>query len=362
MKCELCSERMAKVKVGKTQKLACKECFIYWFEEDVYETIKKTNIFKRGDKVAVGVSGGKDSTVLANTLDVLNKRHDLGLELILVCIDEGIAGYRDGSIEEVHKNESDLGLKLVILSYKRIYGWTMDEIVKKIGNKNNCTFCGVFRRQALDRGAMLVGAVKLVTGHNADDIAETVLLNMLRGDVPRLERCTAPMTGQEGQLPRVKPFKYTYEKDIVMYAHHRKLPYFCVDCKYSTNAHRGYARVLIKDLERERPQAILDLISSGDKIAAKEDIKAPTERRCDRCGFMSSQPICKACLLLYGLETNNLSLGISKKGKLSDKEVVELTKNKIERMAIDENRNYAGGCGSEDCGGGGCGSGIAVDF
>jgi cytoplasmic tRNA 2-thiolation protein 1 len=53
----------------------------------------------------------------------------------------------------------------------------MDEIVAKIGMKNNCTFCGVFRRQALDRGAVLLNANKIVTGHNADDIAETVLMN-----------------------------------------------------------------------------------------------------------------------------------------------------------------------------------------
>lgn len=54
-----------------------------------------------------------------------------------------------------------------------------------MGTKNNCTFCGVFRRQALDRGAVLARANKIATGHNADDMAETVLLNMLRGDVAR---------------------------------------------------------------------------------------------------------------------------------------------------------------------------------
>ena len=63
------------------------------------------------------------------------------------------------------------------MSYQDLYGWTMDKIVKEIGLKNNCTFCGVFRRQALDRGAMKLEADKMVTGHNADDVAETILMN-----------------------------------------------------------------------------------------------------------------------------------------------------------------------------------------
>jgi cytoplasmic tRNA 2-thiolation protein 1 len=145
----------------------------------------------------------------------------------------------------------------------------MDEIVKQIGLKNNCTFCGVFRRQALDRGAMMLKADKIVTGHNADDIAETVLLNcklfllriftikVLRGDVSRLARCTSITTGQEGSLPRCKPFKYTYEKEIVMYAYFKKLDYFSTECIYSPNAYRGHARNFIKDLESIRPSAII---------------------------------------------------------------------------------------------------------
>jgi cytoplasmic tRNA 2-thiolation protein 1 len=130
----------------------------------------------------------------------------------------------------------------------------MDKIVAKIGKKNNCTFCGVFRleifdifsffrRQALDRGAVKSGATKVVTGHNADDMAETILMNVFRGDIARLQRCTAAMTGTEGDLPRVKPLKFTFEKDIVMYAHHRRLNYFCTECIYAPNSFRSYARL-----------------------------------------------------------------------------------------------------------------------
>jgi cytoplasmic tRNA 2-thiolation protein 1 len=70
----------------------------------------------------------------------------------------------------------------------------MDDIVKQVGRKNNCTFCGVFRRQALDRGAMLLKCDIIATGHNADDVAETILMNLLRGDIARLQRCTFHIT------------------------------------------------------------------------------------------------------------------------------------------------------------------------
>jgi hypothetical protein len=74
-----------------------------------------------------------------------------------------------------------------------------------------------------------IQAVKIATGHNADDIAETVLMNILRGDIARLQRCTTIVTGADGALPRVKPLKYAYEKEIVMYAHFKKLDYFSTE-------------------------------------------------------------------------------------------------------------------------------------
>jgi len=177
--CESCKSQRALILRPKNHNRLCRTCFIAIFELEVHNTIIAHSLFTRGETVAIGASGGKDSTVLASVMKTLNERYDYGLDLVLLSIDEGITGYRDDSLETVKRNATQYGMPLEILGYKELYGWTMDEVVKQVGKKGNCTYCGVFRRQALDRGAAKLGVQHVVTGHNADDIAETVLMNRM---------------------------------------------------------------------------------------------------------------------------------------------------------------------------------------
>lgn len=374
--CCTCKSQRAVVKRPKNHQKLCRTCFLAVFEDEVHHTITSSGLFCRGEVVAIGASGGKDSTVLASVLKTLNERYDYGLSLILLSIDEGIKGYRDDSLETVKRNAEQYDMTLTIVGYEELYGWTMDQVVETVGKKGNCTYCGVFRRQALDRGAAKLGIRHLVTGHNADDVAETILMNLLRGDLPRLSRSTNIVTGNDAsQVKRSKPLKYSYEKEIVLYAHHKKLDYFSTECIYSPEAFRGTARALIKNLERVRPSAILDIVRSGEDMAclvpggrssrgscscdesathaqssdstgcsglqaqtpdgAFAELEArlkngqeqytqetdftplaavhggkrtvpstrgvQTLRRCEGCGYMTSQILCQACLLVQGL-------------------------------------------------------------
>ncbi len=115
----------------------------------------------------------------------------------------------------------------------------------------------------------------------------------MRGDIARLGRCTAICTQGEDTIRRSKPFKYAYEKEIVMYAfipvffypdlciptttryaYFKKLDYFSTECIYSPDAYRGHARAFLKDLEAARPSAVIDIIHSGEAFEVKGEVRA----------------------------------------------------------------------------------------
>lgn len=322
MKCLVCKEAKAALKRPKTNSLSCVKCFLQCFEDEIYQTIKENNLFTEGETICIGISGGKDSTVLAHVINKLNNAHNLKLDIQLVAIDEGIHGYRDDSLETVKENAKLLNLPLTLISYKELFNWTMDEIVALTGLSNSCTYCGVFRRQALDLGAIRVKATKLVTGHNADDLAETVLMNLLRGDFNRLPKSVECITG--GTVPRVKPFKYIYEKEIVMYAHYMKLKYFCTECTYAVSAYRGNVRELIKELEVDRSSSIIDIIHSAENWKIADNVKQREKITCTVCGKVSSNKICKGCALLKKLDD------IKSKKENKSKTKIKYEENKVD--------------------------------
>ncbi|EFW14795.1 nucleotidyltransferase [Coccidioides posadasii str. Silveira] len=325
--CFNCKSARAVIIRPKNRHKLCKQCFLRIFETETHETITQSALFYPGERVAIGASGGKDSTVLASVLKTLNERYNYGLDLVLLSIDEGIKGYRDDSLETVKRNAVQYDMPLEIVSYGELYGWTMDQVVAEIGKKGNCTYCGVFRRQALDRGAAKLGIKHVVTGHNADDVAETVMMNLLRGDLPRLARGTYIVTGSSAsEIKRSKPLKYAYEKEIVLYAHHKNLDYFSTECIYSPEAFRGSARTLIKDLEKIRPSSILDIVRSGEDMAELVPSEISTSATCASKNATSANAE-------DGTEDYSTGGCASQNGRSSGHEMAEMEKQLAENEA-----------------------------
>ncbi|KAF3213888.1 nucleotidyltransferase, variant 2 [Orbilia oligospora] len=332
-RCAICQNNRAQVIRPKNGQKICKNCFLEVFELEVHTTIVENNIFpSRGERVAIGASGGKDSTVLAATLKALNERYDYGVEFVLLSIDEGIHGYRDDSLETVKRNAIQYEMELCIVGYDALYGWTMDKVVEKVGRKGNCTYCGVFRRQALDRGAKRLNISHILTGHNADDIAETVLMNLLRGDLPRLGRCAEIMTASlTSPMRRSKPLKYAYEKEIVLYAHYLRsgeqlihnavspVNLGCEDPK--RDRHEGKMGLVngsqtLSD-EPANPKLLPKIVhktGNGATYQITDGSRIQTIGVCRKCGYMSSQPTCKACMLVDSLNRTEPPVEVSLAG------------------------------------------------
>ncbi|KAF7697554.1 Cytoplasmic tRNA 2-thiolation protein 1 [Cucumispora dikerogammari] len=350
MPCEMCL-KPARLFRSLTKQKTCINCFLTQFENDIHTTITNNNMFQLNDRVAVCVSGGKDSTVLAHVLHRLNHKYNYGITLHLLSIDEGIKNYRDDSIKVVEKNKVDYGLPLHIVSYKELYGLTMDEVMVNQNNpkKHSCSFCGVFRRKALEKGAKKLNCNKMVLGHNADDLAETIILNFMRGDYEKLISCASnPVSVADNPpyivkpldisnnssfsliprykplkytyekeiakpldisnnssfslIPRYKPLKYTYEKEIVLYAHYLNLNYFSTECKYAPQSTRTFARNYVKNLEKLNPVFIMNIIRYAESIQQKETLKM--FQKCLVCSGMTSNETCKACLFVEQLGKN----------------------------------------------------------
>src|SRR5688500_20145974 len=137
-------------------------------EDKTAKTISRYSMIGYGDKVAVGVSGGKDSLSLLYVLKMLFDQHsNNGNELVAVTIDEGIKGYRDESLQIVKDFCAQLGIESKILSYQSLFGVDMDQaMIQRSSQKvSSCSICGTFRRRAIEIAALAVVAHTFAITH-----------------------------------------------------------------------------------------------------------------------------------------------------------------------------------------------------
>ncbi|KAG9393299.1 2-thiocytidine tRNA biosynthesis protein TtcA [Carpediemonas membranifera] len=296
MPCAICNGKAA-IKYASDGRLLCKPCFFQTFEDAVLHTIEADSLFTPGQRVAIGVSGGKDSSVLTHVLFVLNERHSLGLDLHMVAIDEGIRGYRDDSLACVYRMQERYSLPLVVKSFKGLFGASLDDMdARRTTETPLCSECGVLRRNALLVGSREAQADIMALGHNADDAAEAVILNLMRADTARLGRGTKALTGG-ADIPRAKPMHRCTQRDIVMYAHLQRLDYFATECTYAPRALRNVPRAILGAAGGVIQGVPLKVMQVGEVLSRRLDT-GTRPGLCERCGGMASGRVCQACLVV----------------------------------------------------------------
>jgi uncharacterized protein (TIGR00269 family) len=274
----------------------CTNHFIDYFERRIKKDIKKQGKTDSGAKLGVAISGGKDSTVALHIInDIFSKRSNISI--VAITIDEGIEGYRPESIICAVNNCKRLGIEHYIVSFKDIVGKTLDEIASFKKDLGECSYCGVFRRLCLNKKSNELGVTELITGHNLDDMSQSVLMNFVNGDMQKLTRLGPHKKIQPGLVPRMLPLRVIPEKEVTLYAILKNIEYYDGECPYSTSALRGTFRDIIDNLEYGHPGTRHSILNSYNSIKDLLLEKYPPVRlnKCVICGEPTSQKVCKAC-------------------------------------------------------------------
>lgn len=273
----------------------CRRCFIKTFERRVARTISEYGMFRYDDRIAVAVSGGKDSLSLMDLLARIESLHPYS-ELAAITVDEGISEYRDEAVEIARAEARGRGVEHVVVSFKDQFGYTLDEMVAVLKERSfeayPCTICGVLRRRSLNQAARELGADVIATAHTLDDVVQTYILNIVRGDLAK------PWSGRAVKqfVPRVTPFRLSPEEEVAFYAYLKGVYLQTQACRYAPTSSRNLVRLFLNGFEAKHPGALFTALRSMEKMVLPE--KRATSTTCQICGEPSSREVCRACEIM----------------------------------------------------------------
>jgi tRNA 2-thiocytidine biosynthesis protein TtcA len=220
------------------------------------------NLIEDGDRVMVGLSGGKDSWALVQMLDVLRQRAPIEFSLIAVNVDSGYKEYKHGLIASTCAARGwDLHIEHTTI------GDVMDDLLE--ADATPCSLCARLRRGVLYRLASEVGATKIALGHHADDLMETLLLNLFFAGA--LKAMPARLVSDDGAHTVIRPFVYVGEDETRQYTRERELPIIGCCCPVcgDLSLQRQRMKRLLVELEREHPGVKRSVLKALGNVGAR---------------------------------------------------------------------------------------------
>ena len=286
----------------------CKEHFLEFFERRVRKTVRENKLVKGREKIVVAYSGGKDSAV---TLFLMKKIFGKSNPIEALLVDEGIPKYRDKALAIAEKNCKKWKVPFKRFYFEKEFGFSMVDVMKKTGAEkeigSTCSYCGVLRRKIMNQYAKEMNAGKLATGHNLDDEAQSVVMNVFDADMVRFSRLGVKSSKKQGFIQRIKPIYLSPEKEVIAFAQLADIKYFeqkC--CPFKWQAKRNDFRAMLDDFEDKYPGTKFSIIKFFTQ-AKERMVKGKSQGMvgtCKKCGEPSSGKECRACKMVERIKGN----------------------------------------------------------
>lgn len=202
-------------------------------------------MIEEGDKIAVGISGGKDSLTLLYALHGLKRFYPKKFELEAITVDLGYEGFDLSKIEALCKE--------LEVPYTIVKTEIADIIFNKRKEDNPCSLCAKMRKGALNEAIKARGCNKVAYAHHKDDVVETMLLSLIFEG--RFHSFSPKTYLDRMDLTVIRPLMYVTEMDVIGFKNKYELPVAKSPCPVDGYTKREYAKNLVKQLEHENPGA-----------------------------------------------------------------------------------------------------------
>ena len=293
-RCKSCNELTQVVRMPEFNMNACPACFLRLYERRLRRKLDEYEMLQGAKRVAVALSGGKDSVALLLAMQRLGWA--MGFEVTAMHFDLGMGEYSAANLLMVEELTENLGLPLHLvriedlgLEVRRVKGW------------NPCAVCGAIKRALFNREARAAGAQVVATAHTLEDILLFSLKNLLS------RRYTFPrpvLPEQAGMLRKVKPLMFTPERLNAIYCRLREVEYYPDKCPFWI-PHPHRLKEVFELLEEIVPSGKLQLLLSLQNAfpAEGDEVHWSELHTCTTCGEPSTQPVCALCNLRDFLKT-----------------------------------------------------------
>lgn len=229
---------------------------------EVGRAVLDYSMIQDGDKIMACLSGGADSYTMLDALMHLQKVAPIEFSIIAVNLDQKQPGFPEHVLPTYLE---ELGIEYKIIE-KDTYSIVKEKIPE---GEKTCWLCSRMRRGILYNAANALGATKVALGHHADDIVETMFLNMIHGAA--LKAMPPKLLSDDKRNIVIRPLAYCREKDIKRYAAAREFPIIpCNLCGSQENLQRQATKAMLANMEKEHPQAVYNMLKALTNVSPSQ--------------------------------------------------------------------------------------------